>query len=165
MCARTVKLSDSVQSRKVTRGFMRSPLAGSQRTLHPQSPDSPQTGRPWKRPLFFHHGDYYYLFVSWDLCCHGPQSTYHTMVGRSRSVTGPYVDRDGNAMMDGGATPLLVANHRWVGPGGESALNTSSGDYLVFHATMPRAGDPPCRSQLSPGQTAGPLPRSEQHRT
>lgn len=94
-------------------------------------------------PFIIHHGDYYYLFVSWDLCCRGTKSTYHTMVGRSRQVTGPYVDATGKAMMQGGGTPLLVANSKWLGPGGESLLVQKSGDIIiVFHAYDAHTGKP-----------------------
>jgi arabinan endo-1,5-alpha-L-arabinosidase len=40
-------------------------------------------------PFIVQHGEYYYLFVSFDLCCRGTKSTYKIMVGRSRSVVGP----------------------------------------------------------------------------
>src|SRR4030066_1455425 len=53
-------------------------------------------------PFIIHHDGYWYLFVSFDLCCRGAKSTYKVMVGRSRGITGPYVDRDGKPMTGGG---------------------------------------------------------------
>ncbi|MBQ7213064.1 MAG: family 43 glycosylhydrolase, partial [Bacteroidales bacterium] len=44
-------------------------------------------------PFIFKHGDYYYLFVSWDYCCRGAESDYRVAVGRSKTVNGPYLDR------------------------------------------------------------------------
>ena len=78
----------------------------------PNNADPPKPGLPadWQAieaPFIVRHGDYYYLFVSFDLCCRGTQSTYRTMVGRSPHVTGPYVDADGKPMLKGGGTQLL----------------------------------------------------------
>jgi arabinan endo-1,5-alpha-L-arabinosidase len=85
-------------------------------------------------PFVLEHEGWFYLFVSWDLCCKGAKSTYQERVGRSRSVTGPYVDREGKPMLRGGGTQVLHANAAWVGPGGASLLHTKSGDVMVFHA-------------------------------
>jgi arabinan endo-1,5-alpha-L-arabinosidase len=105
----------------------------------PQNPPPNPPGLPgdWQAveaPFIVHHGDYFYLFVSWDLCCRGTKSNYKTMVGRSRSVTGPYVDASGTPMLEGGGTPLLLPNSRWIGPGGESLLQQKDGDIIVYHA-------------------------------
>jgi arabinan endo-1,5-alpha-L-arabinosidase len=79
------------------------------------------------------HRGYYYLFVSWDLCCDGLASTYKIMVGRSPAVLGPYVDREGRRLLDGGGTLVLASSERWRGPGHNSVLQTSGGDWLVHH--------------------------------
>lgn len=106
-------------------------------------PGLPPNWEAIEAAFIVHHGRYYYLFVSWDLCCRGIHSTYRTMVGRSKSITGPYVDDHGVPMMQGGGTPLLTANHRWLGPGGESVLMQSPGpDILVFHAYDAHSGFP-----------------------
>ena len=55
------------------------------------------------------HGDYYYLFVSFDYCCKGLKSDYKVMVGRSKTVTGPYLDKDGKAMNKGGGSLVIQA--------------------------------------------------------
>ncbi len=109
----------------------------------PAPPGLPPDWEAVEAPFIVHHGGYYYLFVSWDLCCRGVRSTYHTVVGRSKQVTGPYVDRDGVPMTQGGGTELLVANQRWLGPGGESAYMQPHGpDILVFHAYDAHTGHP-----------------------
>src|SRR4030095_6430958 len=46
-------------------------------------------------PSIIRKNNYYYLFVSFDFCCRGANSTYNIRVGRSRSLTGPYLDRRG----------------------------------------------------------------------
>lgn len=84
-------------------------------------------------PFVIRHGQYYYLFVSYDRCCRGAQSTYRIMVGRSDKIIGPYVDKDGKPMMEGGATEVLAGNERWRGPGGQSVVQDTNRDLLVFH--------------------------------
>ncbi len=59
-------------------------------------------------PFIFHHGEHYYLFVSWDLCCRGGESTYKMAVGRATDIRGPYLDRDGRDLAAGGGTLLLA---------------------------------------------------------
>lgn len=94
-------------------------------------------------PSLIRHGGYFYLFTSWDLCCRGVKSTYHTVVGRSKAVTGPYMDESGKALLDGGGTAVLTANKRWAGPGGETAVHVDGGeDLLVCHAYDPTSGKP-----------------------
>ncbi len=84
-------------------------------------------------PFVISHEGYYYMFVSWDRCCDGADSDYKVMVGRSRKVTGPYVDAEGRAMLEGGGTQVLVSNERWRGPGHNSVLTTDQGQWLVHH--------------------------------
>jgi arabinan endo-1,5-alpha-L-arabinosidase len=79
------------------------------------------------------HGNYYYLFASFDLCCRGVDSTYHIAVGRSASVTGPYVDRAGIDMTLGGGTILLSTRGRMIGPGGQVVMHDADGDLLIYH--------------------------------
>ena len=85
-------------------------------------------------PFIFKKGDFYYLFVSWDKCCRGAESTYKLMVGRSRSVRGPYVDKTGRDLADGGGTLLLGGTPAWPGLGHNSVYTFEGKDYLVFHA-------------------------------
>ena len=80
-------------------------------------------------PAIVRHDGWFYLFTSWDKCCVGTDSTYRIVVGRSRAVTGPYVDRDGRALTDGGGTTLLESAGDRVGPGGESV----SGGVVAYH--------------------------------
>ena len=55
---------------------------------------------------------YYYLFVNWGTCCDGTDSTYNIRVGRSRSVTGPFVDKRGRDMLDRGGSTVLPSRPR-----------------------------------------------------
>jgi arabinan endo-1,5-alpha-L-arabinosidase len=107
----------------------------------PNPPGLPGNWQAIEAPFIVRHGDYFYLFVSFDLCCRGTKSNYKTMVGRSRSVTGPYVDASGTPMLEGGGTALLLGNSRWLGPGGESVLLQKDGDIIVFHAYDAKTGE------------------------
>ena len=77
------------------------------------------------------HGGFHYLFVSVGRCCQGVASTYRIAVGRSRAITGPYLDRGGRDLRSGGGEVLLASDDRWKGPGGQDLVG---GNLLVFHA-------------------------------
>jgi arabinan endo-1,5-alpha-L-arabinosidase len=108
----------------------------------PAKPGLPPDWQAIEAPFIVRHEGYYYLFVSFDLCCRGAKSSYRTMVGRSRQVTGPYLDAEGKPMLEGGGTQLLQPNNRWIGPGGESILQQPEGDTIVFHAYDAITGKP-----------------------
>lgn len=108
----------------------------------PAKPGLPADWEAIEAPFVVRHGRYFYLFVSWDLCCRGTRSTYRIMVGRASRVTGPFRDADGTPMLKGGGTQLLAGNSRWVGPGGESVLQRPEGDLIVFHAYDAITGRP-----------------------
>ena len=66
----------------------------------------------------YKHDGYYYLFVNFDNCCRGVNSSYSIRVGRSRKVTGPYTDKDGIEMLKAGGTIVIpTKNGPLVGPG------------------------------------------------
>jgi len=108
----------------------------------PAKPGLPPNWQAIEAPFIVRHDDYFYLFVSFDLCCRGTRSTYRTMIGRARNVTGPYLDAEGKPMLEGGGTQLLQPNSRWIGPGGESILQRPEGDIIVFHAYDAVTGKP-----------------------
>ena len=87
-------------------------------------------------PSMISHGGWYYLFSSWDRCCVGLKSTYRVVVGRSKSITGPYLDRDGKALTDGGGTTVLASMSNQIGPGGQSI----AGGMLAYHYSDANAG-------------------------
>jgi arabinan endo-1,5-alpha-L-arabinosidase len=85
-------------------------------------------------PFIFKKNNYYYLFVSFDFCCRGLKSTYKIMVGRSEKIQGPYVDKDGVRLDQGGGSLVLQGNASWPGVGHNSAYTFDGKDYLIFHA-------------------------------
>jgi arabinan endo-1,5-alpha-L-arabinosidase len=69
------------------------------------------------------HEDYYYLFVNWGTCCRGTNSTYNIRIGRSKTVTGPYLDKAGVDMLHkGGSVFLATTNGPLIGPGHSGTL-------------------------------------------
>ncbi|ENH97548.1 arabinan endo-1,5-alpha-L-arabinosidase AbnA [Gracilibacillus halophilus YIM-C55.5] len=82
-------------------------------------------------PNITYRDGYYYLFVSFDKCCNGLNSTYKIAVGRSDNIAGPYVDQNGTNMLSGGGTILDTGNSQWIGPGHQDVYNQS---IIVRHA-------------------------------
>jgi arabinan endo-1,5-alpha-L-arabinosidase len=64
-----------------------------------------------------YHDGWYYLFGTHGSCCNGASSGYHIRVGRSKSVTGPFVDQTGIDMIQGGGKLLIGSGGRYVGAG------------------------------------------------
>ncbi|MBI9039828.1 MAG: arabinan endo-1,5-alpha-L-arabinosidase [Lutibacter sp.] len=84
-------------------------------------------------PFIFKKGDYYYQFLSWDYCCRGENSTYKLVVGRSKSVIGPYVDKDGKELNKGGGSLVIEGNKNWYGVGHNSVFTFDNKDYTFMH--------------------------------
>ncbi|MCX7725382.1 MAG: arabinan endo-1,5-alpha-L-arabinosidase [Chitinispirillaceae bacterium] len=85
-------------------------------------------------PFIVKRGDYYYLFVSWDVCCKGVESTYNIRVGRASKITGPYVDKNNVQMTNGGGTLIDDGDERWIGPGHNAIFVENDTFFLVNHA-------------------------------
>ncbi len=86
-------------------------------------------------PFIYYYNGYYYFFAPINVCC-SPDTAYRTIVGRSTSVTGPYVDRGGVPLMNGGGTILLSTHGTIVGPGGGSVFTDAGNNNrptFVYH--------------------------------
>jgi arabinan endo-1,5-alpha-L-arabinosidase len=73
-------------------------------------------------PFMIRREGFYYLFVSFDFCARGVDSTYKIMVGRSEKIIGPFLDKDGKSMLYGGGTLVLASQGHVRGPGHNAAL-------------------------------------------
>jgi len=71
---------------------------------------------------------YYYYFAPINTCCAGTSSTYRTIVGRSTSPSGPYLDRGGIALTSGGGTIFASTHGNIYGPGGGSVFTDTGSD-------------------------------------
>ena len=66
--------------------------------------------------MIFRDG-WYYLLVTHGSCCAGANSSYNIRMGRSRKVTGPFLDNMGIDMLQGGGKLFLGSSGRQIGPG------------------------------------------------
>lgn len=91
-------------------------------------------GTAVEAPYIVFRAPYYYLFASFDFCCRGTDSTYRTVVGRSASITGPYLDRTGQPLLQAGGTPVVSGSSRFRGPGHNAVIATLGQTFNVYHA-------------------------------
>jgi alpha-L-arabinofuranosidase len=99
------------------------------------NPTSKYAGRnAIEAPFILKHGDYYYLFVSWDYCCQGKKSNYRVAVGRSKNVAGPYLDQEGKDMLYGGGTLVFEGDKQQYEAAGHCAAYHIDGqDIFICH--------------------------------
>jgi arabinan endo-1,5-alpha-L-arabinosidase len=93
--------------------------------------------------IIIHHDDWYYLLVTHGSCCQGANSTYNIRMGRSRKVTGPYLDNMGVDMIEGGGKLFAGSTGRFVGPGHFGLLqldNAVQKFSLHYEADLDRGG-------------------------
>ena len=116
----------------------------------------PRTGkrlRPERKPfdiainseasiMIFRDG-WYYLLVTHGSCCAGASSTYNIRMGRSRKVTGPFLDNMGIDMLQGGGKLFAGSSGRNVGPGHFGLIDLGDGVEkfsLHYEADLDRGG-------------------------
>lgn len=101
------------------------------------APDSPMHALAYKREIeaafIYRHGRHYYLFINHDVCCRGTNSTYKIRVGRSDAITGPYLDRAGKSLLEGGGTPVLETDGPFIGPGHAGIIAVNDREWLSCH--------------------------------
>lgn len=93
-------------------------------------------GTAYEGTYIHKRGGYYYMFASIGSCCEGLKSTYTTVVGRSTSLFGPYLDKKGQSMMDNYHEILIHKNDSFVGTGHNSEIvsDNAGTDWLFYHA-------------------------------
>jgi arabinan endo-1,5-alpha-L-arabinosidase len=70
---------------------------------------------------------WYYLLATHGSCCRGTDSGYNIRVGRSRKVSGPFLDHMGIDMIEGGGKLFVGSSGRVVGPGHFGMLELEDG--------------------------------------
>lgn len=100
-------------------------------------------GKSFEAVYIHKRNDYYYMFTSAGSCCEGKNSSYKVMVGRSKFLTGPYLNRNGKKMTDfdawnPGNFPVTLQgnNKEFAGPGHNSRIITDDlgQDWILYHA-------------------------------
>lgn len=92
--------------------------------------------------LIYHDG-WYYLLGTHGTCCDGANSTYNIRAGRSKKVTGPYLDNMGVDMLKGGGKLVVAASGRFVGPGHFGLMDLGDGVQKFschYEADLDRSG-------------------------
>lgn len=85
-------------------------------------------------PILIFENGWYYLLATHGSCCQAGNSNYNIRVGRSRSVTGPYLDHDGVDMMKGGGKLFLGSESRLIGPGHFGRITIDKGvEVFSYH--------------------------------
>lgn len=104
-------------------------------------------GNAYEAPYIQKHAGMYYLYVSAGHCCNGAASDYRVYVGRSQSLTGPYLDAEGRDLDGDGGDLILSGNVSWLGPGHNAVVTDDAGaDWMIYHAaprlqpTLPNGG-------------------------
>jgi arabinan endo-1,5-alpha-L-arabinosidase len=93
--------------------------------------------------ILIYRDGWYYLLVTHGSCCQGANSTYNIRMGRSRKVTGPYLDNLGVDMIEGGGKLFAGSRRRHVGPGHFGLLDLGQGVQkfsLHYEADLDRGG-------------------------
>ena len=111
-------------------------------------------------PVLFRRCGYYYLFVSFGRCCEGANSTYNVRVGRSDNILGPYVDRNGVGMLDGGGTIMVQGDGvNFAAAGHSDVLVAGNTIYHLYHAYRQSNGEATFRIVEMPFDDEGwPVP-------
>ncbi|MFD2161158.1 arabinan endo-1,5-alpha-L-arabinosidase [Paradesertivirga mongoliensis] len=78
--------------------------------------------------------EYYYIFASRGRCCAGNESTYQIVMGRSKDIAGPYLNREGKSWVDNNYTVFLAGDEAEPGRGHNGIFAEGDTTYMVYHA-------------------------------
>lgn len=93
--------------------------------------------------IMIYRDGWYYLLLTHGSCCAGAASSYNIRMGRSRAVTGPFLDNMGIDMIQGGGKLFIGSGGRYIGPGHFGLLDLGDGVEkfsLHFEADLDRGG-------------------------
>ena len=134
------KADDAERGRKS--GIFVVELSDDGLSLKPDSEPVKVAGDRMEGAYVHKRGKYYYLFASEGSCCEGANSTYHVIVGRSKSPLGPFVSRSGKSMIAGDDwvyDEVILkgdSDNVFCGPGHDAEIVTDDKgqDWMAYHA-------------------------------
>ncbi|NDV58292.1 family 43 glycosylhydrolase [Bacteroides sp. 519] len=117
------------------RGIYAIELTDDGLALKPGAQKQQIAGTAFEGTYIYKKDGYYYLFASIGSCCEGVNSTYKLVVGRSKTLFGPYVDKEGKNMMDNGYSLVIGPNERFVGNGhcSEIVQDKAGNEWIFYH--------------------------------
>jgi arabinan endo-1,5-alpha-L-arabinosidase len=77
---------------------------------------------------------YYYIFASRGKCCKGIESTYQVVIGRSKNLKGPYLDKQGASWVDNNYSIFLQGDYDEPGRGHNGFYTEHDTTFIVYHA-------------------------------
>lgn len=78
--------------------------------------------------------EYYYIFASRGRCCAGMESTYQIVIGRSKTITGPYLNKEGESWIDNKYSVFLAGDSTAPGKGHNGFFTEGDTTFIVYHA-------------------------------
>jgi len=78
--------------------------------------------------------DYYYIFASRGRCCAGLESTYQVVMGRSKNIKGPYLNKEGKSWIDNNYTLFMAGDYEEPGKGHNGFFTERDTTFIVYHA-------------------------------
>lgn len=117
------------------RGIYAVELSNNGLSLKPDAEKKQIAGTAYEGVYVHKRNGYYYMFASIGTCCEGLNSTYTTVVGRSKNLFGPYLDKQGRSMMDNHHEILIQKNTKFVGTGHNSEIvsDRKGQDWIFYH--------------------------------
>jgi arabinan endo-1,5-alpha-L-arabinosidase len=78
--------------------------------------------------------DYYYIFASRGICCKGIESNYQIVMGRSKNIEGPYLNKEGKSWVEDNYSLFLAGNEKEPGRGHNGFFNENETTFITYHA-------------------------------
>lgn len=77
---------------------------------------------------------WYYIFASRGRCCAGIESTYQVVMGRSKNIKGPYLNKEGKSWVDNNYTLFMAGDYEEPGRGHNGFFTEHDTTFIVYHA-------------------------------